>query len=438
LATRGIDFPTWLSHLHHQASATFTTVRNHTFAWPQWARFFIFRTFIRPKWEFGAPLISAYLRSNRRLEAFDQLVTLEEDCIRWIYGLDHKTKVTITHYNGLGISKLETRFQELAASFFLHLSRLFANESELHQVSMKLRQQGPVLPTQSLLLKLQVSPLHNAYKQACTKWATESSSIYYNHPGHSTNRLLLFLNASLPDTARPPELPVFITRQRLAQEACSFVTASVIDPASRTGSMNSNGPDESTSFKYVSTSASSRYGTGMDRTLLIPFDCIRAAALRWRRNTFASDYTCHVCHSTLTKQCPQRCRLLDDCIYLMPRHYERYSTNNFRHEATFGFNFDPNSYTLVDDLLNNQEWKTFAQVILYLLQLLQPHQSSRSQTILTTTIAELQSEITSFDHHRTTSHYINPSNSASQSTPFASHYAPFSLPVSAFSSHQPP
>jgi hypothetical protein len=82
--------------------------------WSPYTRFIIYNTFLRPKLEYGAPLVSSFASTN-----LDEIQKLQNDAVAWIFNSNTRR---LNVLNGiLGVLNVENRFAHLRCSFQLHL-----------------------------------------------------------------------------------------------------------------------------------------------------------------------------------------------------------------------------------------------------------------------------------------------------------------------------
>lgn len=92
------------------------------YLWPAWIRLVVYRTFIRPALEYGAPLLYAWtLADHKHLPSLTLLDSAQDDALRWIGRAPRRP--TVLH-SLLGLAPIPLRFEMLAASFVTHLNRL--------------------------------------------------------------------------------------------------------------------------------------------------------------------------------------------------------------------------------------------------------------------------------------------------------------------------
>ncbi len=125
----GIDFPTHLRERIQAAigRAVFLGIQSN--AWGPAHRLRVYKQFLAPMFEYGAPLVWAWAQQNR--EEFDQVVAGFKDLIAWIANTsDRRWRMTA---NLCGLALLPTRFRHLSTAYQLILKQMNP-ESPLQQI----------------------------------------------------------------------------------------------------------------------------------------------------------------------------------------------------------------------------------------------------------------------------------------------------------------
>lgn len=114
----GIDFSEHLRHCTDKATHLFNWTRSLSFSWPSATRLLIYRTFVRPVLEYGAPLVFA--EHLQHLLNFSDTTNLHNAALSWIAATrpqpNHGILETIC-----GSTQPVDRFQDLATTFVCHL-----------------------------------------------------------------------------------------------------------------------------------------------------------------------------------------------------------------------------------------------------------------------------------------------------------------------------
>ena len=129
---RFIDFVSMAEKHKSKANATLTHLESVGSGWPELLKLQIFKTFVRPIWEYGAAMMFQASKSATHL--LEKLQETQDRALKWIinFGGNCPTKIG----GLLGIPKVHDRFNALSANFVLHFrssppdsaSYLFAKE----------------------------------------------------------------------------------------------------------------------------------------------------------------------------------------------------------------------------------------------------------------------------------------------------------------------
>jgi hypothetical protein len=297
---------------------------------------------------------------TRELEkAFETLESLDEDCFRWILGGKPGTRKVDSHARGLiGVSTLRMRFLDLHTMFTAHLKDISRAGTELNAVSEKIRSEFiSTLP--SLLPRLLKSQPYRAYQKKAQAWKASPSD--WTIDGIIAKS---WENQIYPDN--PPTLKTHLRLHRQVEHRKSSAMMSLVRDDCRVGNK-----------------------LGMDSSLFIPLASIRAFAIQWRLNHFSHRYQCPVHKRPMTRSCVHQCHLVDDCQEISIDQWTRFELSEASYER------DPRGkkascFTILDDLLNFKEWKTFAFVLLFLLR--KAHQA-RNHSSTAGTIDKIESDL---------------------------------------------
>jgi hypothetical protein len=336
---QGIDLTALINIGIQKGEEALVRARLKGSTWPQWMRYHIFKSFIKSRWEYGAPLIFQALISNptKKLQkAFETLETLEEDCFRWILGGKPGSRVDSQARGLLGTSALRNRFRDLHILFVDHLKDISGAGTELKVVLEKVKAEFiPILP--SLVSRLFRNKLYQSYQQ--------KANSYKNNPANwIINGVTAKSWEDYEYPENPPSLKVHLRLVQQVEDRKSYVMLSLIRDRCRTAK-----------------------GLGLDTSLLIPLSAIRAYAIQWRLNNFGHRLQCPAHESPFTRSCIHSCHLVDNCTEISLSQWNRYEQS----QATYLTNPRgklASCYTILDDLLNFNEWRTFAFVLLFLIR----------------------------------------------------------------------
>lgn len=119
ITKEGIDFVQDSRTKARAATAFLTFARIQCSEWTPYARHIVYNTFIRPKLEYGAPLLYAHCVVSEDWTALKPIQQAQDDAINWIF--DSSTKNHNVLRGLLGALTVEKRFRHLRAGFQLHL-----------------------------------------------------------------------------------------------------------------------------------------------------------------------------------------------------------------------------------------------------------------------------------------------------------------------------
>lgn len=283
----GID---WTAHLQKAVTRTsaflsFLSSSNHARTWPEWARLCIYKSFVRPLLDYGAPVLCHWLmtprqRRRKRPRGADltlkNLDAVQDQALLWVFGY-HRPRPLLLSLSALG--SLRHRFAELACRFTYHLERC-----DSANPARSLLDRRPALAASSLLRRCQSHPLRTLF---------DSSRA-------SEPRLLL---------------TTFLIRDRLTAISQKSKLARYILPSCR--SPNSQ----------------------LDSLLFIQDVNLRQQALSWRRNVFGLRQVCSKCDRPFNRGHVNRCALLppptdpslsDPHYSILDEHLNRCSYQDFQ------------------------------------------------------------------------------------------------------------
>ena len=118
--TGAVDVDAHISSLHKRALASLLMLRNDLVSecWPPAVKLAMYKMFVRPRMEYGAPLLAALGCSRRKLRP---LADLQCDAVRWITGRPQPKNVLAFM---TGLQPIELRFQQLKTMCIGHIHRL--------------------------------------------------------------------------------------------------------------------------------------------------------------------------------------------------------------------------------------------------------------------------------------------------------------------------
>lgn len=120
--TGGIDFPAHMEQCLKKASGLLSSCRLSGAHWPPWIKLAIFKSFVRPQLEYGAPLLHSWIRSSAdRFSTWDPVTAFYHAAVKWILPMAPNWCAALVT---LAIPKPAQRAEGLAASFVRHVNRM--------------------------------------------------------------------------------------------------------------------------------------------------------------------------------------------------------------------------------------------------------------------------------------------------------------------------
>ena len=171
VTSEGIDFESHINSQVTSASSFLKFVQVQCAEWSPYTRYIIYSTFLRPKLEYGAPLIYNFKQFTRSKKLLEPIQKLQDQAISWIFNTGTRN---IKILNGiLGALTVDQRFSHLRCGFQLHLDhsadgnpiRPLISSSTFSQFLYFLRNNDlyvefsriPDLPTNYIALKMEMS-----------------------------------------------------------------------------------------------------------------------------------------------------------------------------------------------------------------------------------------------------------------------------------------
>jgi hypothetical protein len=116
---QGIDINKSIENLKNRALATFINLKQHfgSNLWTPMTRIGIYKTFIRPKMEYGAPIMNRLMKNVN----FNKLENLQKDILSWIIGQRQPSNLI---RNITNILTVKDRYDQLQAMYLLHIKNI--------------------------------------------------------------------------------------------------------------------------------------------------------------------------------------------------------------------------------------------------------------------------------------------------------------------------
>ena len=305
--------------------------------WPNMIRLYAFKAHIRSTWEYGLAIIYSLFK-NRPPAAVHSLLLqfqiLMQECINWIFEKSPTSKPSRLHYSLLGLPlSFVDRAMQLEASFNLHLEKISPTGSELANTRQA---KFPPFPARSILPRIPLNHLYRSYSRQCQLWRSGPIPTKW-----IIDQISTITKSRLNQP--PPPIQYHLRMWNIIEAKRHLRMATLIDDnAIRT-----------------------QQGLGPTKELLIPLPRVRRLALQWRLNKFGHHYTCLHCLKHFTRSCLTECQLLSDCPLISLQYWRNFETYSHQYsQLPFP---QVQEVTILDFLLNCNDWRLFGLSILYLL-----------------------------------------------------------------------
>lgn len=342
----GIDVENHLASRLQSGLQTFRKIQLVGYCWPHSVKLYGFKAHVRPSFEYGLPLVSALSKfsSNKVKALINNYQQLCDDCIKWIF--QQTSKPSRLHYSllGLPLSFLE-RASHLEASFNLHLNKISPEGSEL--LTHRQRMVAP-FPALSILPRIPLNSFYRAYARQLQVWISGPPNTSW-----MINESPVFTKI-LP-RQNPPRIQDHLKAASIIQAKHSLKMASLIDD----------------------DLARTQNGLGHVKTLTIPLSNVRRLALQWRLNKFGHQYCCPVCCLSFTRSCVTDCHLLDQNV-IPTNYWQVFHQSSVEYQQVQPL--QAQEFTILDYLLNINDWRLFGKCILHILQKLTPREGQEDKT----------------------------------------------------------
>jgi hypothetical protein len=118
MTIRGLDYQRHMQTQHDAVINFLKFVQFSSIGWSPQIRWVVFRTFIRPKMEYGAPLIHAFSNVKTDKQFYNMLVDAQRECLAWVLGCKPTNYQVLEGI--LGVLPVAVRFAHLRILFELH------------------------------------------------------------------------------------------------------------------------------------------------------------------------------------------------------------------------------------------------------------------------------------------------------------------------------
>lgn len=189
----GIDLLAHFEAMLLKARGVFKFCQRVGIGWPQWIKLSIFKTFIRSRLEYGAPLL--WLTRHAHQNIIQQLDLFTKECIKWIIAFASSTSQSAVV---LSVPLASTRLNGLAANLVHHYNAM----PEDHLIHHLVRRIGPGPWREGVLsprvpLSTLYRELNNRARLQWTKFSTELKKFYLETVSSASR-----IGPSIKNTAR--------------------------------------------------------------------------------------------------------------------------------------------------------------------------------------------------------------------------------------------
>lgn len=116
----GINWASHFKRLLDKATKLLSFCQANGSSWPEWVKLMIYKSFIRPSFEYGAPLVVS-IPPQMTTDIFQQLNDFNSRCLKWIVPYGSNTTIISTV---IGLPTIQNRFKTLACLFVQHLNTM--------------------------------------------------------------------------------------------------------------------------------------------------------------------------------------------------------------------------------------------------------------------------------------------------------------------------
>ncbi len=282
-------------------------------SWPAWVRLSIYRTFIRPQYEYGLAVVFHVLGLRER-EAYQDALSFHDSCLAWIIGMRNRNAVACAL---TGLPSLWNQMYALAVGFYRHLQNMDTD--------------NPVAPIL-------------AWYRLHIPWPAASLL-----PRAAQDSLL----RQLPQLPLVPPRTSVTVRERIRafqmqQLSLGGGLTLYILPSCRRG------------FASARISGS----VGADWCLFLEDNYVRQYALAWRCNVFGHLRRC-VCGEFFNRRHVSACRLLEEASFISAQQLVVFASDLVLYPSLVN-----TTYSILDSLLNHRQYNAFEDAMNHLIMLL--------------------------------------------------------------------
>ena len=143
--SKGIDFHRHVKDIGDSAENLLKLIQFEGHQWSPAIRWTIYRTFIRPLMEYGAPLIKAFMDKHSNDTLLKNLQTLQNRALSWVLCAPDDSRMLNLHEGILGCLPVKERFTHLRCRFQFHLDQSFPDNPLRRILSNRLATLGKLV-----------------------------------------------------------------------------------------------------------------------------------------------------------------------------------------------------------------------------------------------------------------------------------------------------
>jgi hypothetical protein len=343
-------------------------------SWPEWIKVHIYKAFVDSQTNYLAPVFHTWLNHRASVADKQEVMTwsrtLLDSAFKWIFDTTSNTDFVLFKHMTL-LQEPVDKWEEHHAKFLHSLDRIAPHNPFITlALGLGTGPWSPSLLLPRLLLKTQ------AYKDFISLPGFQAQQ--QEPQAHQEARAVLGLIDLFPDLdpARPvPEFARHILWRRNWNADRDRPKDFSIDTFLRNRRIKKQRALVLVKHRYILGSArrktltQNKYANSkMDKCISIRDNKLRKDAISWRRGALFIRRPCPSCNSTFNRRHIHECGLLDDFKGFHPLHHILLDRDRrmLALEAGAARVPAPEHYTILDTLLNHQEYDTFHEAVKYL------------------------------------------------------------------------
>ncbi len=339
VGANGIQVASTFERMVSKALTALSLLEARGGTWGPGLKLHVYRTFVRPTLEYAAPLVYTYMQaypSAKLTAAWVEAQKVHERALVFITGGTH-VRNKVIHLAMLALETTEQRFSYLRDSFQAHLDRICESDTIVGKCRRRLEDEPRPTRDRSLMVHFGKSGKLRSYERMVAAWSEYQD---WKHEGRIMRRNPNNPGSTLPFVAAP-SFKTFSRLLLLDEHQVKSPLARYILAKSRTG-----------------------HGLGVDKVVNISDKGMRRLLMDWRRNQYGfrrgrMQPECPRGGHEYRRTCMKRCSLImqpnvEDCAW------QKYLKEEREFEARWQ---DASGYTIIDSLINNQEFKEAARIL---------------------------------------------------------------------------